>query len=64
VEEGVGHGADDPEPECLPQVHGGGLGLHNRVELDAGEALGAALPGSYLVISHPTDDFNPTRVSR
>jgi hypothetical protein len=42
VVEGVRHRADDPEPECLPQVHGRGIGLDDRVELDAREALLAA----------------------
>ena len=38
VIEGLGHRADDTEAERLPQVHGGCVHLHDRVELDAREA--------------------------
>ena len=53
VVEGRGDGADDLEPERLPQVHRRGVGRHDRVELDAGEARLAA----------PVQDVLPERAA-
>src|SRR6516162_10888047 len=48
VVEGLRDRSDDPEPERLPQVHGRRVGLDDRVELDAREALPAA-PVQYVL---------------
>src|SRR5215467_9065682 len=42
VIEGPRYRADDLEAERLPQVYGGGVGLDDRVELDARKARRAA----------------------
>src|SRR5215469_1736046 len=39
---GLRYRADDLKPERLPQVNGGGVGLDDRVELDARKARRAA----------------------
>ena len=49
-----GHGADDLEAERLPQVYGGGVGLDDRVELDAAVAL-VAVPLHDVLREPPAD---------
>src|ERR1041384_2037513 len=60
--EGCRHGADDPEPERLPQVHRRGVGLDDRVELDRAVAV-VAVP-LHDVLAQPAAPATATRGAR